>query len=72
MIISTIALMLSIMGNVFINEKRVRLGYIIWIISNLLWVIIGFTAAEKNYPQILMYVLYTVLNVRGVYNWSKT
>lgn len=72
MIKSTIALMLSIMGNVFINEKHVILGYYVWIISNILWVIVGLTATDRNIPQILMYVLYTVLNIRGIFNWRKT
>lgn len=71
-IVSTIALMLSIAGNVFLNKKKVKIGYSVWIASNLLWVIVGLTATDRNIPQILMYVLYTILNIHGIYNWRKS
>lgn len=70
-IVSTIALMLSVAGNVFLNKKKVKIGYSVWIVSNLLWVIVGLTATDRNIPQILMYVLYTILNIHGIYNWCN-
>ena len=71
-IVSTVALMLSVAGNVFLNKKKVKIGYSVWIVSNLLWTIVGLTATDRNIPQILMYVLYTILNIHGIYNWRKS
>ena len=69
---SVVALILSIGGNILLNFKKVKLGYAVWVISNLMWVIIGLTAAERNYPQIMMYVIYTMLNIHGIYKWGKS
>ena len=67
--LSIIALILSLVGNILVNYKK-KLGFIIWISSNVFWIIINFLG-EVNYPQVIMYLIYGILNVQGYVNWSK-
>ena len=67
--LSIIALILSLVGNILVNYKR-KLGFIIWISSNVFWIVVNFMG-EMNYPQVIMYLIYAVLNVQGYVNWSK-
>lgn len=69
--VSIVALVLSLLGNLLLNFKKVKLGYLTWIISNFMWVFIGLNSTEKNCPQIIMYVIYIVLNIHGIYKWRK-
>lgn len=68
--LSVYALIFSILGNLLINFKS-RNGYVLWIVSNIIWINVGLMSDEKNYPQILMYAIYIILNLQGIYNWSK-
>ena len=67
--VSTIALILSLIGNILVNYKK-KIGFIIWIISNVFWVAINILGTP-NYPQIVMYLIYMGLNAQGYMNWSK-
>ena len=67
--LSIIALILSLVGNILVNYKR-KLGFIIWISSNVFWIVVNFIG-EMNYPQVIMYLVYAVLNVQGYINWRK-
>ena len=67
--LSIIALVLSLVGNILVNYKR-KLGFIIWISSNVFWIVVNFMG-EMNYPQVIMYIVYAILNVQGYINWSK-
>jgi nicotinamide riboside transporter PnuC len=68
-ILSIIALLLSITGNILINHKK-KFGFIIWIISNVFWITINFRSTP-NYPQVLMYVVYVFINWDGFIKWKR-
>ena len=68
--LSIIALILSLVGNILVNYKR-KLGFIIWISSNVFWIIVNFLG-DVNYPQVIMYLIYAGLNVQGYMNWRKS
>ena len=67
--LSIIALILSLVGNILVNYKK-KLGFVIWISSNVFWIAVNFLG-DVNYPQVIMYLIYAVLNVQGYINWSK-
>ena len=69
LILSIIALILSLTGNILVNFKK-KLGFIVWISSNVFWIVVNFMG-EMNYPQVIMYLVYAGLNVQGYINWSK-
>ena len=68
--LSIIALILSLIGNILVNYKK-KLGFIIWISSNVFWIAVNFMG-EMNYPQVIMYLIYAGLNVQGYINWRKS
>ena len=68
--LSIIALILSLVGNILVNYKK-KLGFIIWISSNVFWIVINFLG-DVNYPQVIMYLIYVCLNVQGYINWRKS
>ena len=68
-VLSVIALAFSLAGNILINVKR-RSGYVVWIISNLLWIAVNYID-HLNVPQVIMYVTYTILNIWGLVRWYK-
>lgn len=68
-IFSIISLILSLSGNLLINHKR-KIGFYIWIASDITWIIVNFLG-KPNYPQILMYVVYMIINIEGIIRWSK-
>lgn len=67
--LSIIALIFSLVGNILVNFKK-KLGFIIWTISNVFWIVVNFIG-DMNYPQVIMYLVYAGLNVQGYVNWSK-
>ena len=67
--LSIIALIFSLVGNILVNFKK-KLGFIIWTVSNVFWIIVNFIG-DMNYPQVIMYLVYAGLNVQGYLNWSK-
>ena len=68
-VLSVLALISSVSGNLLINFKK-KIGFIIWIISNCLWILVN-VLGEPNYPQIVMFFAYAVLNLHGLITWSK-
>lgn len=68
--LSIIALIFSLVGNILVNFKK-KLGFIIWTISNVFWIIVNFIG-DMNYPQVVMYLVYAGLNVQGYVNWSRS
>ena len=67
--LSIIALIFSLVGNILVNFKK-KLGFIIWTVSNVFWIVVNFIG-DMNYPQVIMYLVYAGLNVQGYVNWSK-
>ena len=68
-VLSTLALIVSLMGNIMINYKK-RNGFIVWIISNILWIAVNF-CQTPNYQQVIMYVVYAIINIEGYIRWKK-
>ena len=65
--LSIIALIFSLVGNILVNFKK-KLGFIIWTVSNVFWIVVNFIG-DMNYPQVIMYLVYAGLNVQGYANW---
>lgn len=68
-VLSVIALVLSLTGNILINYKK-RIGYIVWILSNVAWIAVNVTG-QFNVPMVIMYVVYVALNIQGFVLWSR-
>ncbi len=67
--ISTLALILSLVGNIYVNYQK-RIGFVIWTLSNVVWIIVNFMSV-LNIPQVIMYLVYMTLNIHGFIMWSK-
>ena len=68
--LSIIALIFSLVGNILVNFKK-KLGFIIWTVSNVFWIVVNFIG-DMNYPQVIMYLVYAGLNVQGYVSWSRS
>ena len=68
--LSIIALIFSLVGNILVNFKK-KLGFIIWTVSNVFWIVVNFVG-DMNYPQVIMYLVYAGLNMQGYVNWSRS
>ena len=66
--IKTIAMILSISGNIFVNRKDI-LGLYIWLVGSFLWVCISFYS--KEWQQFIMFLVYFLLNIEGIIRWRK-
>ena len=62
--VSNIALVLSLAGQVLIAKKS-RLAFPMWILSNVCWIAINIMGTF-NVQQVIMYVVYTGINL---YSW---
>lgn len=69
-LISTVALILALTGNILINFKK-KIGYIVWILSNIAWIYVNLITIQPNYPQIIMYLVYIGLNIQGYLYWNR-
>lgn len=66
--LSIIATLLSITGNLLVNKKN-RIGFIIWIFPNMFWIYIALN--NINYSQAFLFLFYCVLNIDGFIKWGK-
>ena len=69
-IISWVATILSLAGQILINNKN-KTAFPIWITSNILWIIIN-VMTTLNIANIVMYIVYTIMNVHGLIKWIKS
>ena len=67
--LSIFAMILSLLGNLFITIKNI-IGFPIWIISNILWIIVNLQN-NPNYSQIIMFIVYAITIIYGWYIWNK-
>ena len=58
----------SLAGNYFVNQKDV-LGMYIWLAASLLWVVLN--TKKKNWPETIMFSVYSLYNIQGIYLWTK-
>lgn len=68
-VLSIIALIMSLTGNILVNLKH-KTGFVIWSMSNIFWILVNFIGTI-NIPQILMFIAYIGLNIHGFIMWSK-
>lgn len=68
-VFSVIALVLALTGNILVNFRK-KLGFVIWTLSNVFWIIVNFLGT-LNVPQVIMYLVYITLNIQGFIVWSK-
>lgn len=68
-IISTIALILSLGGQLLLSKKS-KLMFPLWIISNICWIIVNIISSF-NFQQVIMYIIYTIINIYSWYSWIK-
>ena len=67
--LSFMALVCSLGGNLLVNYKK-RIGFVIWIISNILWIGVNLRD-DTNWCQIVMFLVYMCLNIQGFIQWGK-
>jgi nicotinamide riboside transporter PnuC len=59
---------LAIVGT-FLNAKQVRFGFIIWMITNAVFV--GYNICLHSFQQAALFSVYFVLAVFGWFSWGK-
>lgn len=63
-----IAMVLSLIGAA-LNVKMIRLGFLVWILSNVLWIWIDIV---KEIPQqAIVFVVYTAISIWGWISWGR-
>ena len=67
--LSIIAMLAGLGGNLLMAKKNI-LVYPVWILSNILWIIVGFLT-YVNVSQMLMYSVYTIMQIYGWREWKK-
>lgn len=68
-IISTIAMILSLLGNLLMAKKNI-LVFPVWILANTLWIVINFID-HLNIQMVLMYTVYTIIQIYSWIEWKK-
>ena len=68
LILSILGFIFSIGGNILIILKK-RSGWLAWIVGNFLWIAVNLIS-DPNYPMILMYIVYFIINVGGFVKWK--
>lgn len=66
--LSILGMIFSLGGNILIMEKK-RVGWLAWIIGNILWIVINFIDV-LNIPMVIMYVVYLIINIGGYIKWK--
>jgi len=69
-LLSILALIFSLGGNILINFKK-RMGFIVWIVSNTIWIAVNFISVQINWSQIIMFTVYIGLSIHGYINWKS-
>ena len=68
------ALILSLVG-AFLNARKQIIGFYIWTLSNIFWILLNIHLYFEGNPevisQIIMFLIYSLLNFYGIYQWRK-
>ena len=59
---------LSIVGTI-LNIKRLKCCFIVWLATNFIWCIYDYYIG--NFPQAVLFAVYVVLAIWGIYEWYK-
>ena len=68
-ILSIVSSIIAIISYYLITKKDIR-GLYGWCFSNTVMLILAIS--RNDIGQIILWITYNVLNVYGIYNWSKT
>jgi nicotinamide riboside transporter PnuC len=66
-ILSWVALSLSVIA-VFLNANKNIWCWFIWCIANIYW--IYWSAKKKEWAQFALWIVFTIANIYGWYQWS--
>jgi nicotinamide riboside transporter PnuC len=69
-VISWAATGTSLLGQWLINNKK-KSAFPIWITSNVLWILVNIIGTF-NLANVVMYIIYTMMNIHGLYKWNKS
>lgn len=67
--LSGCAALASLGGNLLIMLKK-KSGWLVWILGNILWILYNWLGTW-NWPMVIMYFIYFVINIAGFVNWSR-
>jgi nicotinamide mononucleotide transporter PnuC len=68
-ILSWIMAVVALTGT-YLNTKKDIKGFYFWLFSNAVFTLICF--GQKFYPQAFLFLVYTVLSIKGIFEWSKS
>lgn len=54
----------------YLNAKKSIHGFYFWVFSNTVFTLICF--GQKFYPQAFLFGVYTLLAIKGIFEWSKS
>jgi len=66
--LSWAATALGIIGVIFVNYKNIY-GYYFWVVGNIIFVYLA--VLRKDFSQILLWSVYTLSSIHGIYMWKK-
>ena len=66
--VNWVIVIIAILGAIF-NARANIFGYYLWICSNIGLAILNLLA--KNYPQMVLFIVYSVIVIYGIYSWKK-
>ncbi len=68
-VLSWFATALSLGGQFLINKKK-KAAFPVWIVGNILWIVVNILTTF-NTANVVMYVIYTIMNIHGLIEWSR-
>lgn len=69
LLFSILGALFSLGGNLFIISKK-RIGWIIWILGNISWILVNILG-NFNLPMVVMYIVYFIINLVGYIKWYR-
>ncbi len=67
-VVTWIVSLLALTGTI-LNSNRNKYGFLLWIATNLFWVVVDFRAGL--YAQSALFAAYVVLAIKGILTWSR-
>jgi len=49
--------------------KKISAGFLVWNVANIIWIVLAIVS--RNWPQVLMFSVYMVVNAWGFTSWGK-